>query len=327
MKKLLDVKNLKVTFQTQGQELHAVRGIDFSLFEGETLGIVGESGCGKSSLARSLIKLLPARTSDVSGEISYKGDRLDSFSETAMRQIRGKEIGMVFQDSATAFNPTLKMDVQIIEGYLQHFPESSVKEARAIACEMLRKVGLPHPEQIMNAYPYTLSGGMRQRAMIALTLACKPQILLADEPTTALDLTTQGRIFALLKQQQAETRMGILLITHDMNVVARCCDRVMVMYGGVIVESSTVDELFRHPRHPYTKGLLRAIPRLDLAKDELLKPIEGSPPHLTLPLTYCSFCSRCPESMNICAMESPPLFQVEENHWSACFKNDPRYNP
>jgi oligopeptide transport system ATP-binding protein len=325
MKKLLDIKNLKVTFQTQGHEFRAVRGIDFSLSESETLGIVGESGCGKSALAKALIKLHPARTACISGEIRYKGEDLIPLSEVAMNRIRGKEIGMIFQDAATSFNPTLKMGVQLLEGFHKHFPNYSMKESTEVVCELLRKAGLPHPEKILASYPFMLSGGMRQRAMIALTLAFKPQILVADEPTTAIDALIQARILELLKQQQAATKMGIIMITHDMRLVAQFCDRVMVMYGGMIVESAPIDRLFQNPQHPYTKGLLKAIPPLDHDQGDPLTSIEGSPPHLaTLKSTYCSFCSRCPERMNICAMASPSLFQVNDLHLSACFKNDPR---
>lgn len=326
MKKLLDIKKLNVTFQTQGLNLHAVRGINFSLFEGESVGIVGESGCGKSAAAKSLIKLLPYKTAKISGEIWFKDKNLVAFSETEMQRIRGKDIGMIFQDTATSLNPTLKMGFQIIEGYRKHFPKVSQKQAKEITCEMLNKVGMAHPEKIMSSYPYMLSGGMRQRAMIALTLACKPEILLADEPTTALDVITQMRILNLLKQYQAETKIGIVLITHDMRLIAQFCERVIVMYAGMIVETANVHELFNNPQHPYTKGLINAIPRLDHSQKNRLISIEGNPPNLTLPLNYCGFCCRCCDSMNICATSSPVLTQITDTHWSACFKNDPKYN-
>lgn len=325
MKKQLDVKNLNVTFKTQGQELQAVRGIDFSLFEGETLGIVGESGCGKSTVAKAFLQLLPKKIAEVKGEIWYESKNLMSLSESEMQRMRGKELGMIFQDTASSLNPTLKIGTQIKEGYRKHFPLTSQKEVTEIVYDILNKVGLS--QEILEAYPYTLSGGMRQRAMIALALICKPKILLADEPTNALDLTIQSRILNFLKQNQKEMKTSILLITHDLGLAAQFCDRVLVMYAGKIIESAPVDTLFQNPQHPYTKGLFQAIPRPHYAQKYSLKPIEGRPPNLTLSINHCSFCNRCPDSMNICAIHSPPLFQTTEFHGCACFKNDPRYNP
>jgi oligopeptide/dipeptide ABC transporter ATP-binding protein len=322
--KLLDVENLNVSFQAQGQRLHAVRGIDFSLYEGETLGIVGESGCGKSATAKALLKLIPPHTASITGQVLYEGKNLAAYSEKQMRTIRGKEIGMIFQDPMTSLNPTTKIGKQIVEGYLRHFPHVSFKKAWEEALEMLRLVGIPDPEERMHTYPHTLSGGMRQRVMIALALSCKPKLLLADEPTTALDVTIQAQILDLMKEIQKKTQTSLILITHDLSVVAHFCDRVIVMYAGKIVESATVDQLFSHPRHPYTQRLLAAIPRLDQPKGSPLHPIEGSPPNLSLPLPGCSFCARCPYAMNICTAECPSLYAIEPGHASACFTHDPR---
>lgn len=326
MKKLIDVQDLHVKFRTQGRLLHAVRGINFSIFEGETLGIVGESGCGKSATAKALIQLNPRYSSELSGAINYENENLLTFSERKMQSVRGKEIGMIFQDPMTSLNPTIKVGRQIMEGYLRHYPNSSQKAARQIALETLEKVGISHPEERFESYPHTLSGGMRQRAMIAIALACRPKILLADEPTTALDVTIQAQILDLLKQIQRETKTSILLITHDMSVVAKMCDRVMIMYAGQIVEHGSVDEIFASPQHPYTQRLLSSIPRLNQSKDEPLIPIEGTPPNLSYPLKGCAFCARCHDAMNICATNQPLLLETRPQHFSACFKYDARFN-
>ncbi len=324
MNKLLQVKNLNVTFFTQRQKLHAVRDVEFDLHEGETLGIVGESGCGKSATAKALVQLIPRHHAELSGEIWYGDENLAAYSEKMMQNIRGKEIGMIFQDPMTSLNPTMRIGNQIVEGYLRHFPESSYNKAWDYAIEMLHMVGIPTPEQRMLDYPHTLSGGMRQRVMIAIALACKPKLLLADEPTTALDVTIQAQILDLMKDIQRKTQTSIVLITHDLSVVAKCCDRVLVMYAGKVVESATVQDLFANPQHPYTQRLLQAIPRLNKPKTEPLIPIEGTPPNLSLPLPGCGFCARCPSAMKICAKQSPPLFEIGQGHHSACFKHDPR---
>jgi len=326
-KPLLSIKNLNVSFSTQRQKLHAVRNVNFELHAGETLGIVGESGCGKSATAKALVQLIPRHYADLSGEIWYQDQNLASFSEKQMQKIRGKEIGMIFQDPMTSLNPTMKIGKQIVEGYLRHFPEIPWKSAWAYAIEMLHLVGIPNPDERMNEYPHTLSGGMRQRVMIAIALACKPKLILADEPTTALDVTIQAQILDLMKEIQRKTQTSIVLITHDLSVVAKCCDRVLVMYAGKIVESATVDQLFANPQHPYTQRLLQAIPRLDKCKSEPLIPIEGTPPNLSLPLPGCGFCARCPMAMRICVEQSPPLLHLKDGHYSACFKHDPRMSP
>lgn len=320
---LLDVRNLHVRFFTQDGALHAVRGIDFCLHEGETLGLVGESGCGKSATAKALMQLTPRHTSALLGEILYENQNLLSLSERKMQSVRGKKIGMIFQDPMTSLNPTLRIGHQIMEGYLRHYPHTPLKEARKIALETLHKVGIPHPEERFETFPHTLSGGLRQRAMIAVALACQPKILLADEPTTALDVTIQAQILTLLQEIQQETKTAILLITHDMSVVAKMCHRVAVMYAGRIVESAPVKQIFSSPQHPYTRRLLSAIPRLDQPKKHPLIPIEGTPPNLSRPLPGCGFCARCPDAMRICASAEPPLFHIGSG-LSACFKHDPR---
>jgi oligopeptide transport system ATP-binding protein len=324
MNKLLEVEDLHVTFHARGEQIHAVRGIDFAIYEGEILGIVGESGCGKSAAAKALLKLIPPHQATIGGHIYYEGKDLAAYSEKEMRQIRGKEISMIFQDPMTSLNPTLKIGVQIVEGYLRHYPNAPNSTAWNEAIEMLKRVGIPNPEERMHTYPHTLSGGMRQRVMIALALCCKPKLLLADEPTTALDVTIQAQILDLMKQINNETRTSMILITHDLSVVAHFCDRVLVMYAGKIVESASVEQLFAHPRHPYTKRLLKAIPRLDQPKSSPLLPIEGMPPNLSLPLPGCSFCARCSDAMNICTRQSPPLYPVGVEHFSACFTHDER---
>lgn len=319
MKKLLQVTDLRVTFKT----LEAVRGVNFSMYEGEVLGIVGESGSGKSALAKALVKLHPSYYTQMSGQVLYQETDLMAMSERELQKVRGKEIGMIFQDPMTSLNPTATVQDQILEGYLRHFPHVNKAAAHAYAIEMLHLVGIPEPELRMKQYPHMLSGGLRQRVLIAIALASKPKLLIADEPTTALDVTIQAQILDLLKKIQRETQTSILLITHDLSVVASFCDRVLVMYAGRIIEEAPIEKLFRHPEHPYTQGLLRAIPRLDLAKDQPLIPIIGTPPDLSHPLTGCSFCPRCPVAMNICTQESPPDFENK----SACWRHDPRRSP
>ncbi len=316
---LLTVNHLQVAFKMQKKFLHAVRGATFTLNEGEILGIVGESGCGKSAMAKALVKLLPY-SALVSGEVIYQGRNLIEFTENEMQKVRGKEIASIFQDPMTSLNPTIKIGAQIVEGYLRHHHHISQKEAKEYALELLNLVGIPHAEERIDEYPHTLSGGMRQRVMIALALASKPKILIADEPTTALDVTIQAQILDLMKKIKEKTGTSIILITHDMSVVAGFCDRVLVMYAGRIVESARVDQLFENPEHPYTKRLLESIPRLDMQRDKPLVPIEGAPPDLTQIISGCAFCSRCTHAMNICAMNDPPLKEVEAEHKIACWQ-------
>jgi oligopeptide/dipeptide ABC transporter ATP-binding protein len=319
MTALLEVSNLEVAYQTRRRNWHAVRDVSFSLYPGETVGIVGESGCGKSLTAKALLKLLPSDAWDVKGQVCYLGQNLFELSEKKMQSIRGKEMGMIFQDPMTSLNPTMKIGAQIVEGYLRHHPEVSRKQAEAYAIEMLERVQIPNAKERAMQYPFTLSGGMRQRVMIALALASKPKILIADEPTTALDVTIQAQILHLMKDIQQQMGMSILLITHDLSVVAGFCDRVLVMYAGKIVESAPVQELFANPQHPYTQRLLQAIPRLDHSTEATLSPIEGRPPELHQMPKGCAFCERCTVSMPICS-ENPPLINVTPTHKTACWK-------
>jgi len=321
---LLSVSDLNVSFRTQGSLLHAVRGIQYQVQKEETIGIVGESGSGKSAAAKALVQLLPSHNAIVKGTISYKGQNLLDFSEREMQRIRGKEIGMIFQDPMTSLNPTMKIGDQIMEGIRRHFPESSRRGAYKQTLDMLEKVGIPSPEERFNAYPHTLSGGLRQRTMIALALVCNPELLVADEVTTALDVTIQAQILDLLQQIKTEMKMSVILITHDMSVVAHFCDRVLVMYAGKIVEDAPVDILFARPQHPYTRRLLQAIPRLDIPKRNRLLSIEGMPPNLSTSIPGCGFCARCDSAMQICATESPPLIEVAKDHYAACYLYDQR---
>lgn len=319
MSALLEIRDLNVTFGLRGKPLHAVRGIQYAVHREETIGIVGESGCGKSAAAKALVQLLPAHNTQITGTISYKGKNLLDCSEREMQRIRGKEIGMVFQDPMTSLNPTMKIGPQVMEGIFRHFPDISRRAAQNQAIEMLEKVGIPSPEERFHAYPHMLSGGLRQRTMIALALVCHPELLIADEVTTALDVTIQAQILELLQQMKNALKMSVILITHDMSVVAHFCDRVLVMYAGKIVEDAPVSTLFTNPQHPYTRKLLQAIPRLDQPKEKRLQSIEGMPPNLSAQIPGCAFCPRCDVAMPICAAKPPPLFEVEPAHYAACF--------
>ncbi len=310
---MIKVKNLNVRFKN----VHAVRGVDLEIQNGETVAIVGESGCGKSALAKSLVKLFPKKTAEFSGEVIYNGQNILTFSEKELRKIRGKEIGMIFQDPMTSLNPVLTIGFQITESYLRHFPEKSKKDAVKRTEELLELVGIPK-DRIYH-YPHTLSGGMRQRALIAIALAASPKLLIADEPTTALDVTLQAQILDLLKDLQKKLGMSILIITHDLSVVAGFADKVLVMYAGKIIESANVDDLFETPSHPYTQRLLRSKPRLDMPRSEPLLPIDGTPPDLSKQFAGCSFCPRCTESLEICKNETPPIFNINPGHTSACW--------
>lgn len=324
MNPILTVRNLHVKFLTPNREIHAVRGVNFCIYPGETVGIAGESGCGKSTIAKALLKLVPGHSTEICGEIIYGKDNLLTFSEKQMRSIRGKEFSIIFQDPMSSLNPTMKVGYQIIEGYLKHHPSASSKEARRIALDILDKVGIPSPEERFDAYPHTLSGGMRQRVMIAIALACKPKILIADEPTTALDATIQMQILDLLKTIQRETSTSVLLITHDMGVVAKMCDRVIVMYAGKIVEVASADEIFLNPQHPYTQRLIAASDRLNHPKERPLLGIEGAPPDLSCIINRCDFCPRCPDAMKICVSQAPSLDEFHPGHLCACFKRHNR---
>ncbi|MBD7937399.1 MULTISPECIES: ABC transporter ATP-binding protein [Cytobacillus] len=323
MEKILEVEDLHVTFKTYGGEVKAVRGVTFDLNKGETLAIVGESGCGKSVTSQSIMRLIPSPPGKIaSGAIRFKNKDLVNISEKEMRTVRGKDISMIFQDPMTALNPTLTVGKQLIEGIIQH--DGSTKEkARKRALDMLNLVGIPDAEMRMKNYPHEFSGGMRQRLMIAIALVCEPEILIADEPTTALDVTIQAQILDLFKEIQKKTDVSIILITHDLGVVAQVADRIAVMYAGKIVEEGTRREIFYQPQHPYTKGLLQSVPRLDLIGGELV-PILGSPPDLFSPPVGCPFTARCDFAMEVCDKVIPREKQLSNTHKVDCWLQDER---
>lgn len=319
MQPLITVKNLEVSFKTHCGSIQAVRGISFSMQSGETVALVGESGSGKSVTAKSILKLIPTPPGRIiGGEIYFQGKNLLASSEKELRKIRGKEVGMIFQDPMTSLNPTMRIGKQIIEVLTLHSGLGH-KEAHAYAVELLRKVGIAEPEERIFQYPHQFSGGMRQRVMIAIALACKPKLLIADEPTTALDVTVQAQILELMKSLQKEMGMSILLITHDLRIVAKTCDRMIVLYGGKIVEEGPVTSIFRNPLHPYTQALLHSLPKLDNDKNDRLISIAGSPPDLQHPPSACPFWPRCPHAMRICPEVTPALQEIEKDRFSACW--------
>lgn len=301
---LLSVQNLSVSFSIQGKKLHAVRGISFDLYPGEAVGVVGESGCGKSAAVQALLQLEPAQK--IEGKALFQGDDLLAKSPLELSTIRGREIGMIFQDPMTSLNPTMKVGDQIAEGLIYH-GLATKREALQKAAELLHLVGIPEPELRIAQYPHSLSGGMRQRVLIAIAIACKPRLLIADEPTTALDPTISSQILDLLKSLQCKLQTSLLLITHDLSIVASTCDRVLVMYAGKIVDSGTAEEVFLKPQHPYTEMLLQTLPRLDRPKSQRLVPIEGAPPNLFSISNGCPFAPRCPRAFEKCQLEEPKL--------------------
>src|SRR5690625_2127259 len=323
MEKMLEVENLHVTFTTYGGTVKAVRGVDFYINEGETLAIVGESGCGKSVTSNAIMGLIPSPPGKITdGKIIFKGKELTSISEKEMREIRGVDISMIFQDPMTALNPTLTIGSQLTEGVRQHNKLSKSK-ARNKALEMMHLVGIPNPEERINQYPHEFSGGMRQRIVIAIALICEPEILIADEPTTALDVTIQAQILELFAEIQEKTGVAIILITHDLGVVAKIADRIAVMYAGKIIESGPKNDVFYDYQHPYTKGLLNSIPRLDMEGQEL-EPISGTPPDLFSPPIGCPFTARCPYAMEVCNKIYPETMKRNEVHDVNCWLQDPR---
>lgn len=316
MENILEVKNLHVSFDTYGGEVQAVRGVSFDLKKGETLAIVGESGSGKSVTTRALAKLIPSPPGRIKeGEILFEGKDLAKLSEREMQKIRGKDISTIFQDPMTSLNPTMKIGTQVMEGLLKHH-KISKKEARKRTLELLELVGLPEPEKRIDQYPHQFSGGQRQRIVIAIALACGPKILIADEPTTALDVTIQAQILELMKDIQKKVDSSIIFITHDLGVVANVADRVAVMYAGKIVEIGTADEIFYNPKHPYTWGLLGSMPTLD-NEDESLIAIPGSPPDMLNPPVGDAFAARNEYAMEIDFVEQPPMFKVSDTHYAA----------
>ena len=319
MAKLLEVKNLKTQFFTQDGIVHAVNGISYSVDAGETLAIVGESGSGKSVGVMSLIRLIPQPPGKiVDGEVWFDGQDLLTLSEDELRHIRGNRIAMIFQDPMTSLNPVLTIGRQITESLELHL-NMSKDQSRKRAIQLLGMVGIPGAEERLDDYPHQFSGGMRQRVMIAMGLSCDPQLLIADEPTTALDVTIQAQIVDLVGRLKEELGMAIIWITHDLGVVAGMAERVIVMYSGFIVEEADVNELYANPRHPYTLGLLRSIPRLDLGRQKRLIPIDGLPPDLLEAPTNCPFAPRCAFAIDKCWEENPSLETVGPGHFSACW--------
>ncbi len=318
---LLEVNNLSVAFDTDIGQLEVLDRINFQLSEGQTLGLVGESGCGKSVTALSIMGLLPQPSGKVTGgEIIFRGQTLNKMSPEERQALRGNRIAMIFQEPMTALNPVHKIGKQLMEVYTLHFPEQSKQAAYSNAISLLIQVGIPEPEQRMNEYPHQLSGGMRQRIMIAIALACRPDILIADEPTTALDVTIQAQILDLMIRLQEETGMAILFITHDLGVIAELCDDAAVMYAGRIAEQAPVTELFHKPAHPYTRGLLSSIPALDGVAKTRLNTIAGNVPALHELPSGCRFRNRCEYAKDLCAEQIPPLQQSQNNHDVACLR-------
>ncbi|MCM3773525.1 MULTISPECIES: ABC transporter ATP-binding protein [Priestia] len=316
MSRLLEVKNLAVSFKTYGGEVQAIRGVNFHLNKGETLAIVGESGSGKSVTSQTIMRLIPMPPGQIkSGEMLFDGIDLAKKTDKEMEAIRGKDIGMIFQDPMTSLNPTMKVGAQIGEVVIKHSKVSKA-EAKKRAVELLTLVGIPFPEQRMNQYPHEFSGGMRQRVVIAMALASNPKLLIADEPTTALDVTIQAQILELMKDIQKKTDTSIIFITHDLGVVANVADRVAVMYAGQIVEMGAVDEVFYDPKHPYTWGLLASMPSLDNEAEEELAAIPGTPPDLTNPPKGDAFAARNPYAMKIDFEQEPPMFKISDTHYA-----------
>ncbi|WP_019378100.1 ABC transporter ATP-binding protein [Virgibacillus halodenitrificans] len=312
MNQLLQVKNLKTGFRKENGMQNVVHGISFHVNKGEIVGIVGESGCGKSVTSLSIMRLLHDTPGEiVNGSVMFKGEDLTALSERQMKKYRGNELSMIFQEPMTSLNPVLKIGRQLRETIQLHL-NMSKKEAHQHAISMLKSVGIPRAEDVMNDYPHQLSGGMRQRVMIAIAISCNPSLLIADEPTTALDVTIQAQILSVLKDVQKQNEMGILMITHDLGVVAEVCDRVVVMYAGRIVESATVEELFAAPKHPYTKGLIASVPKIGQGINRLYS-IPGTVPSPSNMPTGCKFAPRCSQVMEICKVKEPDLIQMKEH--------------
>jgi oligopeptide transport system ATP-binding protein len=319
-KPILEVNNLHVSFKMYKGEVQAVRGVSFTLNKGEVLAIVGESGCGKSVTAQTIMRLIPTPPSFIKeGTILFDGKHeITKLTETQMEHVRGDEMGMIFQDPMTSLNPTMTIGAQISEGIRKH-QKVNKAEAMQRAADLLTLVGMSNPQERIYQYPHELSGGMRQRVMIAIALACNPKLLIADEPTTALDVTIQAQIIDLLRDIQKKTDTSIIIITHDLGVVAEVAHRVLVMYAGKVVEQGPLNEIFYNPKHPYTWGLLRSVPRLDSDRDSELESIPGTPPDLFAPPVGCAFAARCPYAMQICKEQDPEHFDVTSDHSSACW--------
>ena len=321
---ILEVKNLRVSYHTYAGEVKAVRGVQFSLEKGQALAIVGESGCGKSVTAKSIMGLIKAPQGEIkeNSEILYHGENILKYNKKQWQHYKGGECAIIFQDALASLNPTMRVGKQIMENLMGH-KNMTKQEAAKEAVEMLRMVGIPEPEKRVRQYPHEFSGGMRQRVMIAIAFACDPKILICDEPTTALDVTIQGQILDIIKNLQKKNQTSVIMITHDLGVVANIAQKIAVMYSGIIVESGTCEDIFYRPRHPYTWALMNSVPRLDLDNKEQLVTIEGTIPDMIHPPKGCAFCSRCPYAMNICAEYSPETIELKGGHQVACWLTDP----
>jgi len=321
--KILEIKDLHVSFNTYAGEVQAVRGVSFDLKKGESLAIVGESGSGKSVTSQAIMKLIPSPPGVYKkGEILFEGKNLIDLTDKEMEDVRGHLVGMIFQDPMTSLNPTMTVGKQISEGLIKH-QGLSKSEAMERAVEMLRLVGIPNPEVRVKQYPHEFSGGMRQRVMIAIALSCNPKLLIADEPTTALDVTIQAQILDLMKDLQTKLDTSIIIITHDLGVVADIAQRVIVMYAGQVVETGTIDDIFYNPQHPYTWGLLRSVPRLD-SKGQRLESIDGTPPDLLDPPKGCPFYPRCQYAMEVCVNHFPDETEISPEHKVYCWLKHPQ---
>lgn len=325
MEEVLKIENLHVSFDSYAGEVHAVRGVTLDVKEGEVLAIVGESGCGKSVTAQTIMKLNPMPPARIKeGSITLCGRDIVAASEKEMQDIRGQEVSMIFQDPMTCMNPTMRVGKQLTETLVKK-KKISRAEAEKEAVRLLKMVQIPNAEQRAKQYPHEFSGGMRQRAMIAMALACNPKLLIADEPTTALDVTIQAQIIQLMGKIKDETKTAIILITHDLGVVANLADKVAVMYAGKVVEKGTARDIFYKPGHPYTKALLKSLSTIDTKKEEQLVSIPGTPPDLYAPPQGCGFASRCEHCMKICQVNQPPVFEVGEGHTASCWRLHPDF--
>ena len=323
MADVLKIENLHVSFDTYAGEVHAVRGVSLHVGEGEVLAIVGESGCGKSVTAQTVMKLNPMPPARIKeGSIDLCGEDIVAANEKKMQDIRGRLVSMIFQDPMTCLNPTMKVGRQLTEAICQH-RKLSKDEAKKEAVRLLEMVQIPNAAERAEQYPHEFSGGMRQRAMIAMAMSCKPKLLIADEPTTALDVTIQAQIMQLMAKVREETGTAIILITHDLGVVANLADRVAVMYAGKIVETGTAEDIFYRPKHPYTQALLKSLPTVETSREEKLVSIAGTPPDLFMPPKGCEFASRCEHCMKVCKKHVPPTYEVGAGHKAVCWRLHP----
>ncbi len=320
MDEILKIENLRTSFMTSNGEVQAVRGVSLNVRQGEILGIVGESGSGKSVTSMSILRLLADTAVIKEGSvIEFEGKNLIELSSKEMRKIRGEDISMIFQDPMSSLNPVVPVGKQVSEMIKEHHPEMSKSELKQEVLRLFKEVRIPEPEKRYDSYPHEFSGGMRQRVMIAMALANKPKLLIADEPTTALDVTIQDQILRQLRELEQEYNTSIIFITHDLGVIAELCDRVIVLYGGLVMEEAPIDDLFDYPGHPYTIGLLSSIPDVEQDKSARLQPIPGSPPDMTNPPKGCPFAPRCPYARNICNEELPDFVELGEQHRARCF--------